>query len=472
MTAVSADQAKNHTGLSFKRLENLLLKMEFQAVIMAAGSGSRMSALTSKMPKALLPVANKPMILYPVKMLEKLGYKECTVVASNTYLKEIERVLHESEETKINFHMVGIPDDDWGTADSIRHIKDSIKGDFMVLPCDLITDFSLHQLADVHRSSNAYLSVLLGHNQDVNDIPVPDPRINRKQVKQLIGLDPSSSTLHLLQTEADLGDHLTLNKKTMRQHAHLIQRTDLQDAHVYIMQKSVLGLLEQNKKKGSLRAEVIPYMVDRERESGSTAGQGRSVAMVEEELRSQDTTNETLLDELSVLYSSSTQSTTRRHQGCAALVADNHFVIRANSVLTYCATNFMIPSKVIGEEKLVHPTVVFAGKSQTGPDTRVGEGSKVGERCSIKRSVIGRHCVIGDKVKIANSILMDHVIIEEGVTISGSIICNQATVGGKAELKDCIVGHGKSVIAMGKFTNEVIQLEDNMIDIAAVSSEL
>lgn len=49
--------------------------MKFQAVIMAAGIGSRMSPLTDKIPKALLPVGNIPMIWYPINLLEKAGFE-------------------------------------------------------------------------------------------------------------------------------------------------------------------------------------------------------------------------------------------------------------------------------------------------------------------------------------------------------------------------------------------------------------
>ena len=44
----------------------------------------------------------------------------------------------------------------------------------------------------------------------------------------------------------------------------------------------------------------------------------------------------------------------------------------------------------------------------------MNEGVSIGERVSVKRSVIGRHCTVGDKVKVANSIIMDHVSILEG----------------------------------------------------------
>lgn len=49
--------------------------VEFQAVIMAAGTGSRMFPLTERIPKALLPVGNLPVIWYPINLLEKAGFE-------------------------------------------------------------------------------------------------------------------------------------------------------------------------------------------------------------------------------------------------------------------------------------------------------------------------------------------------------------------------------------------------------------
>lgn len=45
------------------------MRSELQAVILAAGKGSRMTELTNKIPKCLLPIANKPMIHFPLTML-------------------------------------------------------------------------------------------------------------------------------------------------------------------------------------------------------------------------------------------------------------------------------------------------------------------------------------------------------------------------------------------------------------------
>ena len=46
------------------------MSAEYQAVVMAAGRGSRMYPLTEEMPKAMLPVGNIPMIGYIMRQLE------------------------------------------------------------------------------------------------------------------------------------------------------------------------------------------------------------------------------------------------------------------------------------------------------------------------------------------------------------------------------------------------------------------
>lgn len=49
--------------------------MELQAVLMAAGGGSRMTDLTYSTPKPMLPVGNKPLMWYPLNLLERVGFE-------------------------------------------------------------------------------------------------------------------------------------------------------------------------------------------------------------------------------------------------------------------------------------------------------------------------------------------------------------------------------------------------------------
>ena len=49
-------------------------RAEFHAVVLAGGRCARMYPLTEKCPKALLPVANRPVIDYCLDLLEKAGF--------------------------------------------------------------------------------------------------------------------------------------------------------------------------------------------------------------------------------------------------------------------------------------------------------------------------------------------------------------------------------------------------------------
>lgn len=61
--------------------------MEFLPIVMAAGTGSRMTHLTVQCPKALLPVGNYPMIYYPIHMLERYGFQGIKLQMELTVLK-------------------------------------------------------------------------------------------------------------------------------------------------------------------------------------------------------------------------------------------------------------------------------------------------------------------------------------------------------------------------------------------------
>ena len=57
-----------------------------QAVILAAGEGKRVRPLTRSRPKALIPVANRPIIEYVIEALLKNGIRDIIVVVG--YRKE------------------------------------------------------------------------------------------------------------------------------------------------------------------------------------------------------------------------------------------------------------------------------------------------------------------------------------------------------------------------------------------------
>ena len=69
--------------------------------------------------------------------------------------------------------------------------------------------------------------------------------------------------------------------------------------------------------------------------------------------------------------------------------------------------------KFTDETKRMAQNVDIHPKTQLAQDCLIGEGTKINERCSIKKSIVGSHCQIGKEVKISNCIIMDYVVIED-----------------------------------------------------------
>jgi glucose-1-phosphate thymidylyltransferase len=106
-----------------------------QAVILAAGEGKRVRPLTRSRPKAMIPVANRPIIEYVIDALLKNGIRDIVVVVG--YRKEqVTRFLNQLD---IPIEVV-VQEKQLGTAHALQCAESKIKGDFLLLPGDNYID--------------------------------------------------------------------------------------------------------------------------------------------------------------------------------------------------------------------------------------------------------------------------------------------------------------------------------------------
>lgn len=59
------------------------------------------------------------------------------------------------------------------------------------------------------------------------------------------------------------------------------------------------------------------------------------------------------------------------------------------------------------------PVPLISPTAQISPDSLLGVSTRVGERASIKKCIVGRHCVIGRGAKLVGCVLWDFVVVEE-----------------------------------------------------------
>src|SRR5512136_498528 len=121
-----------------------------QAIILAAGEGVRVRPLTRSRPKAMIPVANRPIIEYVIDALLKNGIRDIVVVVG--YRKEqVIRFLNGLGEP-ID---VVVQEKQLGTAHALQCAESKIDGDFLVLPGDNYID--PQSIARIRNIPNAIL---------------------------------------------------------------------------------------------------------------------------------------------------------------------------------------------------------------------------------------------------------------------------------------------------------------------------
>jgi glucose-1-phosphate thymidylyltransferase len=119
-----------------------------QAVILAAGEGKRVRPLTWSRPKAMIPVANRPIIEYVIDALVKNGIRDIIVVVG--YRKE--QVIRFLNQLDIPIEVV-VQDKQLGTAHALQQAKGKIKGDFLLLPGDNYIDpQSITRVKEMHNA--------------------------------------------------------------------------------------------------------------------------------------------------------------------------------------------------------------------------------------------------------------------------------------------------------------------------------
>ena len=104
-----------------------------QAVILAAGKGTRMLPLTKDIPKPLLEINGKPFICYLLENLDKAGYTKVFLVVE--YLKEQIKDYFKNHEYgfELGFIEQGEP---LGTGHAVVAAKNYVKGEFAVINGD------------------------------------------------------------------------------------------------------------------------------------------------------------------------------------------------------------------------------------------------------------------------------------------------------------------------------------------------
>ncbi|OGY54178.1 MAG: spore coat protein [Candidatus Buchananbacteria bacterium RIFCSPLOWO2_02_FULL_46_11b] len=111
-----------------------------KGIILAGGTGSRLSPLTKVTNKHLLPVYNKPMIYYPIQTLVSAGIKDIMIVSGKGHAGQFLELLGSGKEFGANFSYA-IQEEAGGIAQALALCEDfSDRGKVAVMLGDNILE--------------------------------------------------------------------------------------------------------------------------------------------------------------------------------------------------------------------------------------------------------------------------------------------------------------------------------------------
>jgi NDP-sugar pyrophosphorylase family protein len=134
-------------------------------MILAAGFGSRLRPLTDEIPKALIPVGDKPLIAYPLALLREAGIREVLI---NLHHRgdQIRDTLGDGSAYGVSIEY-SEEDPILDTGGAIKNAEHFLSGDtFVVLNADTVIDLRLADVIGWHRRKESLATMVLRPDPD------------------------------------------------------------------------------------------------------------------------------------------------------------------------------------------------------------------------------------------------------------------------------------------------------------------
>ncbi|KAI9810745.1 MAG: hypothetical protein M1827_006083 [Pycnora praestabilis] len=275
----------------------------FQAFILC-GPGLSLNTFTSspeEFPKALVPIANRPMIWYPLDWCYRMG------IITPSSASAIDAALSQ------NPHLTSLPSpkadvlspkdlsQNTGTAEILRipEIQDAILGDFVILPCDLICELGGESLLETWMIQEAGLGGVTGGTasktgpkmglggekggrrgglgvwyETKGEVSVkgeetdfvatsilpapavpPPPGSLRPNISNLVYSLPTDTLNDITEERKSF----PIRHSLLRRHSRMKMLTSHRDAHVYFFPYWVLEMIKRNEKMDSISEDVVGW---------------------------------------------------------------------------------------------------------------------------------------------------------------------------------------------------------------------
>lgn len=133
-----------------------------KAMIFTAGLGTRLRPLTDNMPKALVPVAGKPMLQHVIERMKAAGFNDITINIHH-FGEQIIDFIQANQQFGITIHISDERGELLDTGGGIKKARPFLDGNepFLVHNADILTDVDLCKLYQHHLTNKADATLLV-----------------------------------------------------------------------------------------------------------------------------------------------------------------------------------------------------------------------------------------------------------------------------------------------------------------------
>jgi mannose-1-phosphate guanylyltransferase len=199
-----------------------------QAVILVGGEGTRLRPLTSTVPKPVVPLVDRPFIVFMLEWLARHGVDD-VVMSCGFLATAVRNVLGDGSQYGLRLRFVEEPEPR-GTAGALKYAEDLLDERFLMLNGDVLTDIDLTAQIAQHEATGAVGTLAL--------VPVSDPT-----AYGLVRLHDDQSVSEFV--EKPSADEID---------------TRLISAGAYVLERAVLDLIPADRNV-SIEREVWPQLV-------------------------------------------------------------------------------------------------------------------------------------------------------------------------------------------------------------------
>jgi mannose-1-phosphate guanylyltransferase len=343
-----------------------------QAVILVGGEGTRLRPVTSRVPKPVAPVVERPFVAYILDNLARHGVERA--VFSTGFLAEaIEAVIGDGSGYGLEVAYAVEPEP-LGTAGAIANC-DGLLDDspFFVFNGDVLSDVDLSALAAAHAAKGGMGTIFL--------TPVEDPRRYG-----LVELREDGSVASFLEKPGDW------------------EGTALINAGVYVLEPEVLEMIPRGR-LFSIERGVFPKL----------AASGSLYGYVDHGYwRDIGTPDSYLQAHFDILERQVNTSV-------ADVLGEQYLYVSQSAEVTPGAR--IVPPCYIADG------VRVGAGARIGPLAILGAGTVVGEGASVVEAVVQAGVVIGAHAQVEGSILVQGSSIGAGTQLNGAVLGEGCTVG-------------------------------------------